>query len=344
MLNVRPFVRGCTIVVCIPVLYVLTLLQAQAVESFYAGKQVVINVGSAAGGGYDAQARLMARHIGKYIPGNPTVIVQNRPGAGGLLAANHLFNVAPKDGTVIALLQRSVITAKQLIPDNVNFDASKFSWLGSLASEPGALMVWHTSAVKTAQDLLTKQLIVGGAGVANDSELTSRLLNAVIGAKLKIIPGYQSVWAVMLAMERGEVEGLADWSWSNAKRSPHYLNGNARVVMQLALQRLDDLKDVPTPFDFATSDADKLLLSLYLAPKAVARPVALPPGVPENRLTTIRKAFMDMTRDPAFLADAEKIGSSIDAVSGDAMRDVIGVVQKAPPNVVTRLRSIMAEQ
>lgn len=337
-------VRGCVVALGI-VLTLPAAIQAQTVGQFYAGKQVVINVGSAPGGGYDAQARLMARHIGKYIPGSPNVIVQNRPGAGGLIAANYLYNTAPKDGTVIALLQRTTITAQALIRDNIHFEVAKFNWVGSLASEPGVLMVWHTSPVKTAQDLLTKPLIVGGAGVANDSELTPKVINAVIGTKLKVVSGYQSVTAVMLAMERGEVEGLADWSWSNAKRNPQYLSEKtARVVMQFGLQPLDELKAVPMPFDFAKTEADKSLLSLYFAPKAVSRPVALPPDVPAERVAVIRKAFIDMSKDPVFLADAEKMGSPVDPTYDASIYDVIGIVQQARPDVIERLRSIIGEQ
>jgi tripartite-type tricarboxylate transporter receptor subunit TctC len=320
-------------------------VQAQSSEDFFAGKQLLINVGSAAGGGYDAQARLMSRHLGDHIPGNPSVIVQNRPGAGGLVAANYVYNLAPKDGTVMGLLQRTAITAKPLIGDNVNFEVSNFNWLGSLASEPGVLMVWHTSPVTTAQDLMIKPLIVGGAGIADDSELTPKVINAVIGTKLKVITGYQSVTAVMLAMERGEVDGLADWSWSNAKRNPRYLRDKlARVVMQFGLHRSDELKDVPMPFDFAKSEADKTLLSLYFAPKAVSRPVALPPGVPADRVAVIRKAFIDMTKDSAFLADAEKMGIPVNPAGDAAIHDVISVVQQAPTEVVDRLRSIISER
>ncbi len=319
-------------------------LKAQSSEAFFAGKQLVINVGSAAGGGYDAQARLMSRHLGSHIPGNPSVIVQNRPGAGGLVAANYIYNLAPKDGTVMGLLQRTAVTAKLLIGDNVNFDVSNFNWLGSLASEPGVLMVSQRSPITSATDLLTKSLIVGGAGVADDSELTPKVINAVIGTKLKVVPGYQSVTAVMLAMERGEVDGLVDWSWSNAKRNPRYLQDKlARVVMQFGLSRSDDLKEVPMPFDFAKSEKDKALFSLYFAPKAISRPVALPPGVPADRVAAIRKAFVDMTADQAFLADAEKMGIPVNPAGDAAVYDVINIVRVAPEDVVNRLRSIIGE-
>lgn len=336
--------------VCVMGFSILALMEPNAVkaqsgEAFFAGKQLVINVGSAAGGGYDAQARLMSRHLGSHIPGNPSVIVQNRPGAGGLVAANYIYNLAPKDGTIMGLLQRTAVTAKLLIGDNVNFEVSNFNWLGSLASEPGVLMVSERSPVTSATDLLTNSLLVGGAGVADDSELTPKVINAVIGTKLKVVPGYQSVTAVMLAMERGEVDGLVDWSWSNAKRNPRYLQDKlARVVMQFGLSRSDDLKDVPMPFDFAKSENDKAVLSLYFAPKAIARPVALPPAVPEDRVAVIRKAFIEMTADPAFLADANKMGIPVSPAGDAAVYDVISIVRQAPAEVVNRLRSIISEQ
>jgi tripartite-type tricarboxylate transporter receptor subunit TctC len=344
MPSVQQLVRSFTMAAGIAGLIAPAAVRAQPADTFFSGKQVVISVGSAPGGGYDAQARLMARHIGKYIPGHPDVIVQNRPGAGGLSAANYFYNVAPKDGTAIALLQRTAITAKQLIRDNVHFEVSKFNWLGSLASEPGVLMAWHTAPVTTPQELLTKQLVVGGSGVANDSELTPKVTNAVIGTKLKVISGYQSQTAIMLAMERGEVEGVADWSWSNAKRNPQFLRDKtARVLMVFGLARLDELSDIPTPFDFAKTAADKTLLSVYFAPKAVSRPVAMPPGVPADRVATIRKAFKAMTQDPAFAAEADKLGMPVDPAYDDAVQDVIRTVETASPDTIARLRSIIGQ-
>lgn len=316
---------------------------AQPADKFFEKKTISVIVGSAAGGGYDSQARLLARHLGKHIPGSPQLVVQNMPGAGGLVASNTLYNVAPKDGTSMALLQRTALTAKALIGDNVNFDVEKMAWVGSLAGEPGVLMVWHTSPVKTAEDLFKRELVVGGAGAGNDSELTSKVINALLGTKLKIVSGYQSATQITLAMERGEVEAIPDWSWSNAKTlKPQYLRDKlANVVMQFGPTRLKELGDVPTPLEFAKSEEDRQLLALYFAPKAVSRPVALPPGVPADRVALIRSAFMAMTKDPEFLADAEKSGIPADPADHTEIEKVVQIVAKAPPESVKKLRAII---
>lgn len=341
--------RNHMLFVLVPAVLITVLMplaaRAQSIEKFYAGKQIVINVGSSAGGGYDGLARLMARHIGKFIPGKPSAIVQNMPAAGGLVAANHFYNVAAKDGSVIALLQRTAIIAKPLIVENVNFDVKKLQWIGSLASEPGVLVAWHTSQVATAQDLLTKELIVGGNGVANDTELTPKVINAVLGTKLKVISGYPGMTEVSLSMERGEVAGITDWSWSNVKRSPRYLQDKlVRVLMQFGIERSADLPDVPIAQDLAKNPSDKSLLSLYFAPKAVARPVAYPPGVPGERVEAMRTAFMQMAKDPEVLAEAEKSGIPLDPSDHRSIEKVVDLVESASPEVIERLRGIIASK
>jgi tripartite-type tricarboxylate transporter receptor subunit TctC len=273
-------------------------------------------------------------------------MVRNMPGAGGLVAANHFYNIAARDGTVIALLQRTIFTSKMLIPKNVNFDVTKMNWLGSLASEPGILMVWHTADAKTTADLFSKQVIVGGAGAANDSELTPKVLNAVIGTQLKVVGGYQSITAAVLAMERGEVQGVTDWSWSNAKsRNPQFLEKKlGLVLMQFALTRSPDLSDVPTPLEFAKSEEDKALLSIYFSPKSVSRPVALPPNVPEDRIKIMRAAFAATAKDPEFLADAAKSRIPVNVTFDDSVAKVIDIIAKAPPEIGERLRKIISAQ
>ena len=321
---------------------VMPALAENAADHPFADKKVMINVGSAPGGGYDAQARLMGRYLGRHIPGHPNVIVQNIPGAGGLVAANGFYNMGARDGSAIALLQRTAVTARALIGENVHFDVTKFNWLGSLASEPGVLLAKRNVPVEKAADLMKMQLIVGGAGAANDSELTPKVINAVIGTQLKIVSGYKSITAVTLAMEQGEVQGVTDLSLSNVKRNPNLLaEGNARVLMQFSLERDRDLPDIPTPLEFAKNDADKKLLALYLSPKAVARPVALPPGVAPATIAMMRKAFMEMTADADFLAEAEKLSIPIDAADHKIVERVIAIVNEAPEEAVKRLRGII---
>ena len=205
-------------------------------QNFYAGRQLTLICGAAVGGGYDALARLMGRHFGRFIPGNPTVIVQNQPAAGSLVAANAIYNTAPKDGTVISLIQRGMLTAKLINPAQTRFDVGKLNWLGSLASETGVVAAWHAAPHRTARDLFETELIVGGH-VGVDPETTPRLYNAVLGTKFKIINGYNGTADIALAMERGEVFGIGDWSWSSLKKQrPSWLRDKTvTLLMQCGL-------------------------------------------------------------------------------------------------------------
>lgn len=313
--------------------------QAQSVADFYKGKQVIVIVGSSPGGGYDAQGRLVARHLGKHIPGNPGFVVQNMPGAGSLQATNHLYNLAPKDGTVMGLVQRGMLTAKLTSPQGVRFDVEKFNWIGNLASETAVTVVWHDSPIKTVEDLFAKETIVGGTGPTIDTETTPRLFNALIGTKFRIVGGYPGTSEVLLAMERGEVHGLGDWSWSNVKtRRPEYLTEKKiRVLMQGALQKEPDLPDVPLALDYVKNDEDRKVMELFLAQKTVARPVVAPPEIPKDRVAALRSAFMAMAKDSEFRADAEKTKLEIDVSSGEAVDAVVKRIVSTPQALADRL-------
>jgi tripartite-type tricarboxylate transporter receptor subunit TctC len=202
---------------------VMDSASAQSVAEFYAGRQISLTVGSTPGGGYDTQARLVARHLGKHIPGNPTIVVQNMPAAGSLAATNHMYNIAAKDGSAIALVQRGMLLVKNWNPSAVRFDLGKFNWIGSINSEVALAASWHTAPHRTAQDLFEKELVVGATN-GIDPETTPRLLNALIGTKFKVVTGYPGVTEVILAMERGEVQGIGDWSVSSIKTArPNWL-------------------------------------------------------------------------------------------------------------------------
>jgi tripartite-type tricarboxylate transporter receptor subunit TctC len=313
----------------------------QSLADFYTGKQITMIVGSSPGGGYDAQGRLVARHLGKHIPGNPGFVVQNMPGAGSLQATNHLYNLAAKDGTVMGLVQRGMLTAKLTSPKGVRFDIEKFNWIGNLASETAVTVVWHDSPIKTTQDLFTKETIVGGTGPTIDTETTPRLYNALIGTKFRIVGGYPGTSEVLLAMERGEVMGLGDWSWSNVKtRRPEFLTEKKiRVLMQGALQKEPDLPDVPLALDFVKNEDDRRVMELFLAQKAVARPVVAPPGIPKERVTALRTAFMEMAKDPEFRADAEKTKLEIAPTSGESIDAVVKRIVSTPQKLADRLKA-----
>jgi tripartite-type tricarboxylate transporter receptor subunit TctC len=316
---------------------------AQSVADFYRGKQITLMVGSSPGGGYDAIARLVARHIVDHIPGNPVAIVQNTPGGGSLTMSNRIYRVAPQDGTVMGLVQRGVLLAQLTKQPNVQFEVSKLNWIGSVSPETSLVVAWSTAPVKTVQDLLAKQLIVGGTGATSDLEASARLLNATIGAKFKIVSGYPGQGDVSLAMERGEIQGTADWSWSEIKaRHADYLEGKKlNLLLQNALHKAPDLPDVPLAMDFIKGDTDRKVAQLYFGLKEVARPILAGPGVPADRLEALRAAFMMLKDDADFKADAEKAGIEVDPTPASRIDDYVKLAASASPEVVRRLSEIL---
>ena len=325
---------------CSALLALLIPASAQAQSDYYAGKRITIIVGSESGGGYDTHARVMSRHFGRFLSGNPTIIVQNMPGAGSIVATNYLYNVAPKDGTSLGIIQRTMLTAKLARLDGVQFDPMQINWVGNLTTEVGMVVSWHNHPVKTAQDLFTKELIVGGAGVAADTEATPRLLNAVLGTKFKIVSGYRGNTNIMLALENGEIGGLGDWAWPNIKtRRPDFLRDRKiNLLMQLGFEKLDDAPtDIPLVMDFAKTEDDRKVLQLYFAQKQVARPVMAPPGVPQERMQILRTAFNAMVKDKEAIADAIRSGVEISATSSDDVAKVMALIAATPPHISDRL-------
>jgi tripartite-type tricarboxylate transporter receptor subunit TctC len=316
---------------------------AQGVADFYRGKQITFMVGSSPGGGYDTLARLVARHLVNHIPGNPAAIVQNTPGGGSLTMTNRIYRVAPQDGTVVGLVQRGVLLAQLTKQPNVQFDVGKLNWVGSVSPESSLVVAWSTAPVKTVQDLMVKPLIVGGTGATSDLEASARLLNATIGAKFKIVSGYPGQGDVLLAMERGEIQGTADWSWSEIKaRHADYLAASKLVfLLQNALRKAPDLPDVPLAIDFITGDTDRKVAQLYFGLKEVARPILAGPGVPADRLEALRTAFMMLKDDADFKADAEKTGLEVDPTPAQKIDDYVRLGAAASPEVVRRLSEIL---
>jgi tripartite-type tricarboxylate transporter receptor subunit TctC len=295
------------------------------------------------GGGYDAHARLLARHLGRLIPGNPAIIVQNQPAAGSLVAANQVYNTAPKDGTFISLIQRGMLTSKLINPAQVRFDIAKLNWIGSVANEVGVVVASASAPHKTAKDLFDKELIVGGhAGV--DPELTPRLYNAVLGTKFKIINGYNGTADIALAMERGEVSGIGDWSWSSLKKQrPQWIRDKTiTLLMQSGLNKDPDLPDIPNALEFAKTQSDRKVLELFLTQKTAARPIIAPPGVSAERLAVLRTAFAALATDREFLADAEKSNLDVSPMSGEEVDKIVALITSAPSDVVERYTKAFA--
>ena len=316
-------------VLCSCVIVLLACLAPASAQSqdFYAGKQITLLCGAAVGGGYDQLARLMARHLGRLTPGNPTVIVQNMPAAGSLAAANYIYNSAPRDGTVIALIQRSLLFTKLTNPDGVRFELDKLNWLGSLSSEVGLSLAWSTAPVHSIQDLFHKELIVG-AHTGVDPDTTPRLYNAFLGTKFKIITGYSGTADIALAMERGEVQGIGDWSWSSLKKQkPDWIRDHkVTLLVQGALQKDPELPDVPLALDFAKTDMARKVLSLYFTQKQMARPVIAPPDIPAKTIATLRAAFAALATDKDFLADAERSNLEVSPSSGAIVDRIIAQI------------------
>jgi tripartite-type tricarboxylate transporter receptor subunit TctC len=317
--------------------------QAQGGSDFYKDKQVTVVVGSEPGGGYDTNARVLARHLGRYLPGNPILVVQNMPGAGSIVATNYLYNVAPKDGTSIGLIQRGMLMVKVTQQQGAKFDPEKINWIGNMSSDAALVVAWHTAPQKKADDLFTTGMLVGGAGPTADSESSPRVLNATIGTKFKVITGYKGSSSLVLALENGELQGIADIAWPNIKRRADYMREKKfTLLMQLALQKEADLPDVPLALDYAKTPEDKAVLELYLAQKNVARPVMAPPGVPAERLALLRSSFDKMVKDAEFLEDSRKSGLDIEPLTGAEVDKIVKMISETPENIAKRLAEAMA--
>ena len=315
-----------------------------AAQDFYAGRQITLIIGSSPGGGYDVAARLIGRHLGRMIPGHPAVIPQNLPGAAGMASANMIYNTSARDGTVIGAPQRGVLLAKVLGNPGVQFDIDRLSWIGSLNTETGLVVVLSGAPHRTAKNLLETELVVG-ASSGSDPETSPRLYNGILGMKFKIVTGYPGSNEALLAMERGEVQGSGDWGVSSLKAMrPTWLQeGRIRILLQGALRKHPSLPDVPLATEFARSDVDRRALELYFTQKTVARPVVAPPAVPAERVAILRSAFKALGGDAAFLADAERTRQDIDIVSGEEVDKVVAAVSAAPADVAARLRAAMRQ-
>ncbi len=292
---------------------------ADEVSDFYAGKQVRLLIGYSAGGGYDTYARLLARHLGRHIPGNPTVVPQNMPGAGSLRMANYLFNIAPKDGTVIGTFGRGIAMEPLLSGVGTQFDAREFSWLGSLNNEVSLCVAWHASSVKTMQDLQTQELIVGGTGSGSDTVIFPVVVKNLLGANIRLISGYPGGNDVLLAMERGEVDGRCGWSYSSlsSTRGDWLAQNRVTILSQLALAKHPDLADYPIITDFAESENERAAMEIIFSRQVMGRPYLAPPAIPADRLEALRRALDAVALDPEFLNDAAQLQLEVNPVTGE---------------------------
>jgi tripartite-type tricarboxylate transporter receptor subunit TctC len=325
-------------------LMLLAALPAHAqdtVADFYRGKQIRFLVGGGPGGGYDIYSRTFARYFGNRIPGQPTVVVENMQGAASLRLANYLYNVALKDGSVMGMVEDAITTLPLFKSEGVQYDTTKFNWLGNLNNEVSLCVSWHDSPVKTIDDALHKELLVGGAG-ANDTETFPKVLNQLIGTKFKIVSGYVGA-NLDLAMEQREIDGRCGWSLTSMKaQKPEWLRDKKlNLLVQLSLVKLPELADVPLVMDYAHNDRDRQILALVFAPLSVGRPLVAPPGVPPDRIASLRKAFLEAAKDPAFVADIEKAKLEVDAMSGEDVQALVTKLAATPPDIAREAAQAM---
>lgn len=311
---------------------------AQSVEDFYRGKKLTLYIGSSSGGGTDIYGRAVARYLGNHIPGNPQVIVVNSPGANGLALANQLYKTLPKDGTAIGTFDRSAALHAIWGNPAAQFVATELNWIGSTNVDTSTCVTWHDSSIDTLEKFITKEVVLGSTAVYH-----ANLLNALFGAKLKQVKGYPGGNDVVLALERGEVQGRCNWSWSSiiSTRPEWVRDKKLNVVLQFADEKHPELPDVPLVTDLAKTDQQRQMLDLILSTNQMARPFAAPPGVPADRVAALRAGFMKMVKDPEFLAAAKAQQLELSPVGGEQIQKMLARISTTPKPVIRELREVV---
>jgi tripartite-type tricarboxylate transporter receptor subunit TctC len=306
---------------------------AADVADFYRGKTVNLTAGFNPGGGADTYARVIARHLGKHIPGNPTVIVRNMQGAGSVIAANHLYNVAAKDGTELGLFAGNITIDPLMGGTQHKYDARKFNWIGAPSADSNVCLSSEKSPFKTIDDVIAREMITGTAGTSTYDFPV--VMNNVLGAKFKLVKGYAGSAALRLAMERGEIEGFCGVGF-NSMRTAGLLDGRANILVQVGLQKNPHMPDAPFIMDYAKSDQDRQIFRLVFGWLDLERPVGAPPGVPEDRVNALRGAFDEAMKDPALLADAQKAQVDIEPMTGKGIASFVEDAYRTPPEVAAK--------
>jgi tripartite-type tricarboxylate transporter receptor subunit TctC len=315
---------------------------AQTAEQFYQNRKMDMVIGYSAGGTYDLYARLVARQLPNFIPGSPNIVPRNMPGGGSRTAVAWLLNVAPKDGSVLMTADQSLAIAQALGDPQLRFDVTKLNYIGNPARENNTTAAWHTSGIRTIQDAMEKEVTAGATGGSTSSQYP-KAMNALIGTKFKIILGYPGGNDINLAMERGEVavRGSNSWGAWKATRPDWLRDKKINILVQIGLEKADDLPDVPLLMDLAKNDEDRAVLRLLSSPTAIGRPIFTNPGVPDDRVNLLRAAFDKMVKDPGFLAVAKKENFEIDPVSGAQMQKIVQEIVSAPEPVRKKLGEII---
>jgi tripartite-type tricarboxylate transporter receptor subunit TctC len=337
--------KSCTAAALATVAVLISIpVAAQSATDFYGGKQIDMFIGTPTGGGYDQYGRLLAHHMGRHIPGTPTIVVKNMPAGGGRQALNHVYNIAPNDGTAIGTTIRNIPFDPLFGETATKSDALKLTWLGSLNNEIPVCVSWHTSPFRTVDDLRKSEIVMGSSGLTASDAIHAKLLNRIAGTKIKLIQGYNGSTGVHLAMERGEVQGRCGLGWDSiVARYSHWIKENkVSILAQFGLSKHPDLPQVPLIVDLAKTTEDRQLAELLLAPLEMGRPFYAPPGVPADRVEILRRAFDATAKDPEFLADAEKQKVEIFHMSGEAVETLVRRIHATPPAVVEIGKDMLA--
>jgi tripartite-type tricarboxylate transporter receptor subunit TctC len=308
-----------------------------------AQSQSTLVIGFSPGAIYDAYGRLVAKHLGRHLPGQPTIVVQNMPGAGTLRLANYLYTVAPKDGSTIGLFARGIPMQPLLDPQGIQFDALKFNWLGSASQEVSVVMAGASTSFKTIEDARRREMVLSASGTGADTAIFPFILNGVIGTKFKVVTGYPGNADMLLALERGEVDGNAGTSWTTLLSiKPDWIRDKkVTLLLQLANKKHPDLGHVPLVFDYAANESDRQVLDLVLSRQRMAYPFTAPPDVPPDRLRALRQAFDATMTDPEFLAEAKRQNLEINPVSAAEIAGIMRTVYASPPEVTARARALL---
>jgi tripartite-type tricarboxylate transporter receptor subunit TctC len=315
-----------------------------AADAYYAGKTITMSTYGAPGDSYDLYLRLLSRHYGKHIPGNPRFIAVNQPGGGGLLAMNHAAVLAPQDGTFLTLASQGLLIFEATGQRGLQTSIGNFKWLGSFTQSNNVTVTWHTSRTKTLQDAIAHEVVVGASGSGGGSVIGPAIYNAVLGTKFKIVYGYPGGAAIDLAMQRGEVEGRGNNTWAGYKATfqSAIRDGKLNVLIQTGLRKELELPDVPLFLDLVKGDPAREPVAKFMSyAVAIARPLAAPPGVPQDRVDILRRAFDETMQDPEFLAEAAKLNAEIDPLTGQQVQDVVIQVLNTPKNVIQQIQTTL---
>jgi tripartite-type tricarboxylate transporter receptor subunit TctC len=321
--------------------FALLVAPGAGAEDFYAGKTLSLYVGYAAGSTYDIGARLLARHYGRHIPGNPTIVVKNMPGSSSLKLTNYLYNVAPKDGLTIGSIRNGMLLEPLYNNPAVRYDALKFNWLGSLASIVGSCVIWHTAPAKTLDDVKKVEIVSGAIGTTASLAMYPRALNAMIGTKFKVVTGYTST-GTLHAMERGETHARCGGDWDSLVASrPHWIRDrNLILLAQMSNEKHPELQDKPWVFDYVKKPEDVQALRLIFASQEWGRPFVAPPSVPAERVAILRKAFDAAANDPKLKADGARLKMTLRGpLTGEEMQKRVAEYHKTPQSVIDRVKS-----